>query len=230
MKTTRTLLSVLTLTLAFSMSPSAMIHAEEGSDEPIDTVSEYSSTETEQDDKVIVRSIFLASENDADQDPEANAILVAEKETAADAGMEIHDNYNLRAPANDEFALYHDGAILNDDHYRLSQVVVNNHDEAPAAENNEENNSEMTLIYTFEQPWYNVTIHYEDIETGEQLFEPEVQTYPGSTKLKGPVSYDVKDFVNIQFEGYTFRSVSGDTLIGEVDTDKDIRILYEKNK
>ena len=34
MKTNQTLLSVLALTLAFSKSPSAMIHAEEGSDEP----------------------------------------------------------------------------------------------------------------------------------------------------------------------------------------------------
>lgn len=226
MKTNQTLLSVLALTLAFSMTPSALVHAEEGSDEAIDAVSEYSSTETEQNEKVIVRSIFLASENE--QNPEANALLIAEKETAADSDMEIHDNYNLRAPVNDEFALYHDGAILNEDHYRLSKVVVKN--PAYETDKNEENNSEMTLIYTFEQPWYQVTIHYEDMETGEQLFEPEVQTYPGSTKLKGPVSYDVKDFVNIQFEGYTFRSVSGDTLIGDVDTDKDIRILYEKNK
>ena len=156
--------------------------------------------------------------------------------------IELHKSlvpdYNLRAPENDEFALSHDGAVLNGDHYRLSRILMSGTEDADfistdllvkyADTVDEEENIQITLVYEFIQPWHLVTIHYEDIETGEELFEAEVQKYPGSSDLKGPEAYDVKEFIKIRFEGYRFRGVSGDTLIGDSDSDKDIRILYEK--
>jgi len=213
MKNPRTIISALALAISFAEAPPLLVYAEKTNEEQLS-------------EKLIVRSIFLESETDFDiQHADKNAVLVSEKVIEADLENEFSPDYNLRAPKNDEFALIQDGAILNEDHYRLSHVYLREVD----SKNNPEDSSQMMLIYTFEQPWYLVTIHYEDIDTGEELFEPEVQKYPGSTNLKGPVTYDVKEFIRIKFDGYRFRGISGNTLIGDVDSDKDIRILYEKD-
>lgn len=257
MKHPRTIISALALALSFSHTPPVRLYAEEtDEEEPAERSAEIQETaeiesektvqiihvsDTEEDAEeirivmekdeeapaqsgnIIVRSIFLESEKDFDiRHAEENAVLISEKTIEAEPGSEFTPDYNLRAPGNDEFALVHDGAVLNEDYYRLSHIFLRK------AEEEEAGISLMMLIYTFEQPWYLVTIHYEDIDTGEELFEPEVQKYPGSTNLKGPVTYDVKEFIRIKFDGYRFRGVSGDTLIGDVSSDKDIHILYEK--
>lgn len=240
MKHTRTLLSALALALSFSQTPPVLLYAEEAAEEiaasEIKTEARKKETDPETDlpAPVIIRSVFLES----DEETEENAVFISEKEIEAAPDKTFVPDYNLRAPENDEFALSHDGAVLNTDHYRLSRILVSGTEDTDfistdlpvqyADVSGEEENIQITLVYEFIQPWHFVTIHYEDMETGEELFEAEVQKYPGSSDLKGPAAYDVKEFIKIRFEGYRFRGVSGDTLIGDSDSDKDIRILYEK--
>ncbi len=243
MKNKRYTFTVLALALSFSQTPPVTVLAEKQDAEDLThTINEQiqeTGAEDPEQETIIVRSIFLESEKDIDlSSPDDNAVRITEKEYTADLNSEICADYNLRAPETDEFAVEHEGAILNGDHYRLAKIIVSGREDAfnlsdkieavYKKTDTEPDSLKITFVYVFTQPRHLVTIHYEDIDTGEELFEPEVQKHPGSSALKGPAAYDVKEFIKIHFDGYRFRGISGDPLTGDVDSDKNIHILYEK--
>ena len=97
--------------------------------------------------------------------------------------------------------------------------------------------SDITIVlhYTLVKPEYTVTMNYVD-ENGEVLADQEIRSFEGSTAAEGEKSYDITGFAPGFYagykmvDGYTYNRAEGDSLTGEMDSDKVVNFIYTVDK